>query len=223
MLLLLAVHVGAAITRQLHCHVKSALESFRASQFCFLGIARNSSPSNKPSHMPVFVRIREVIWLRPNVFADKWTAIQLPQQSAFAGVWRLRFARHNLESDGFEEANVLPSYQGAFKDLLYCITCFCHIPSVLYNLLLPYTFLASFPAYTWFGIFSCSKICMLRSKVSGVMQVAANGKASHVPDTLAVAWNHKADHILASWSGGMLTVHDLKQQKPRCSLRDDNR
>lgn len=54
-------------------------------------------------------------------------------------------------------------------------------------------------------------------------QVAANGKAPHAPDTLAVAWNNKADHILASWAGGVLTVHDLKQQRPRCNLKDDNR
>ena len=66
-------------------------------------------------------------------------------------------------------------------------------------------------------------VCMIQCTLRGPLQVAANGKAPHAPDTLAVAWNHKADHILASWSGGMLTVHDLKQQKPRCSLRDDNR
>lgn len=53
--------------------------------------------------------------------------------------------------------------------------------------------------------------------------MAANGKTSHGAETTAVAWNHKADHILAAGSGGGFTVYDLKQQRPRSVLRDENR
>lgn len=57
---------------------------------------------------------------------------------------------------------------------------------------------------------------------SCVLQTGQNGQVTS-SEVTTLAWNHLADHILASGAGGSVTVWDLKQQRPRSVLRDDNR
>ena len=54
------------------------------------------------------------------------------------------------------------------------------------------------------------------------MQGGANGRIAKEGIT-AVAWNNKADHIIASSAGGDVTIWDLKQRKARQKLYDKNR
>lgn len=61
-----------------------------------------------------------------------------------------------------------------------------------------------------------------RADANPLVQDGANGQKAG-SEVTCLAWNHLADHILASGAGGSVTVWDLKQQRPRSVLRDDNR